>query len=511
MILSGVAILLPIFMGILGSFLHRSFKKGFLILQGLMLFLGGYLYSLKEPMEVVFGHKEAMFGVSLSMNSLSGAFLMVFSFFMVAICLYEWKEMAEDPKKLLFLFLLEGIFVAFIWSDDLFNLFVLIEAITLISSILIAIEKRAIAMQASVFYLLFNSFSIFFFLIGVIWLYYYTGHLSIPLVKEGIQGMDKEMLKVPFAFMMTSLGIKSAMFPLYTWLPRAHSVARSSVSALLSGILVKTGLYAFIKIYVLFSLSQGTQLFLWIGGITAVIGALFAIKETDMKRILAFHTVSQLGWMVAGFSMGGKGAVGGEVFFLNHALFKGGLFLCVGILAHSFGTKNIKEVKGLWNWDKKFCILFSVFLLSIMGFPLLGGYVGKTLVLKGTEGFIRWIFELGAFLTILSFWKFFSLFTGKEEVKREKPDRGKYFSLFLLASLLLVTGLFFNFHYTGFSFFPDVSSFLKWVGMFLAGYGVYRFLVKPNQIKLSKLKYEMGFETALLSAFGYFALIVIWL
>lgn len=509
MILAAGCILLPIFVGILGSFLHVSLKRTFLLLQGLFLATGIYLNFLEKPMQIVFGHREGALGVALRLDGFSGAFMAIFAIFMVMIALYEWQEMMNENKKLLFLFLLQGIFAAFLWSDDLFNMFVLIEAITLISSILIAIEKRAVAMEAAVFYLLFNTFSIFFFLIGVVWLYHYTGHLSVGPIREMLQNGDTEALKIPFALMMTALGIKSAMFPLYTWLPKAHAIARTSVSALLSGVLVKTGLYAFSKIFGLFSLPEGEILFILIGAVTAIMGALFALKETDIKRILAFHTVSQLGWVVAGFAMGPSVEKGPELFLLNHALFKGALFLVAGLLMTGYGTRDITKMKGLYRQNKMLSFLLLIFVFAITGFPLLGGYLAKSLILKGVGQrlIFKILFELAAFLTVLSFWKFIGVLGGKSA--KQMAVSKKMWALWVPAFALILNGVFLNGYYAGQALAVGLRCFIKW-GIYMgAGFLVYRFLLKPYGAKLHRFHYEMGFETAMISAFLYFSLIVL--
>jgi len=509
MIIYGLSIVMPILIGVLGSFLNKCFKKIYVVLQFYFLGLGVYLYAFNINGEFVFGHKNAALGISLMIDKFSSAFLIVFSIFMICIGLFEWEKIMEKPKKVFFIYLLEGIFVAFLWSNDLFNIFVLIEAITLISSILIVIEKKAKAMKAAVFYLLFNSFSIFLFLIGIIWLYNYTGYLSIPLVKSAISEMPKDMLKPAFALMMTSLGIKSAVFPLYTWLPRAHSVARTSVSALLSGILVKTGLYAFVKIYNMFNIEESVYIFIVIGGFTAILGAVMAIKEINIKKICAFSTVSQLGWMITGFVLMGSGKIGGELFMFNHAIFKGALFLTAGIFVYYFETKDIRKMRGILKGDFKLAIPYIIFLFAIMGFPILGGYTGKALILKavGFNYFFKVLFEFAAFLTIVCFAKlFFILFGKKAEIK--KISKKKYLALYIMAIVLIINGVYLNGLYANIGFIVTLKGLLKWFLEFAAGLFLVKFLIQPFEDKLIKINYEMGFETAMISAFAYFTLLI---
>jgi len=210
-------------------------------------------------------------------------------------------------------------------TNDLFNLFVFLELTTVLVTILIAYKKSGPSFRAAIYYLLINTLGAMFFLIGVIFLYYAYGTINIQIILANIaEHSDTNVVKLAFVFMVGGISVKAALFPVFTWLPRAHGVAQSTISALLSGLIVKAALYIFIRInnqMFLLANYQMFEVFFWIGAVTALVGVTFALSQKDLKQILAYHTISQVGIMMMGLSsIFSMSQLGGLLHIVNHAL-----------------------------------------------------------------------------------------------------------------------------------------------------------------------------------------------
>jgi multicomponent Na+:H+ antiporter subunit D len=173
--------------------------------------------------------------------------------------------------------------------------------------------------------------------------------------------------------MISGISVKSALFPLFTWLPKAHGVAYTSLSALLSGLLVKGGLYLFIRVHVYmfgYDTYNMTEVFFYIGALTALVGVVLALVQKDLKQILAHHTISQIGLMMMGLSYGyGLSFTGGLMHIINHALFKSLLFLCAGLIIYEYKTKKIYAIRGVFRSMPLTSIFLIIGMLSISGAP----------------------------------------------------------------------------------------------------------------------------------------------
>src|SRR5690554_602088 len=207
----------------------------------LILLLGYYAYELSRDPSIsviILGGWNEKFAISLRNDTLSLLFVGLTIFMWTMILFYTFKTNSKYHKYLFFLMFLEGIFLAFLQTNDLFNLFVFLELITVLITILISFKKNGPSLKAAIYYLLLNTLGAMFFLIGIIILYYTYGSINMTYLADNISTHAQEPI-IKFAYMMMIAGasVKAALFPLYTWLPRAHGVAYTSLSALLSGLL----------------------------------------------------------------------------------------------------------------------------------------------------------------------------------------------------------------------------------------------------------------------------------
>ncbi|WP_038261827.1 complex I subunit 5 family protein [Peptoclostridium litorale] len=320
-------------------------------------------------------------GVTLRNDHLSMSFAVMSVIIWWCVIVFAFYE-KYSSNYLFFILFLEGTFMGLLMSNDLFNLFVFIEIVTIISTMLITFKKDGAALKAGFYYLIFNNAGMLFYLVAFIIIYSVCGTLNLQLIKTSI-GPFKDNFSVRMAYVMitAAFGVKSAFFPVYTWLPKAHSAAPSAISALLSGLLVKSGLYEFIRLNEVFHYSSMDMPLAVLGSLTAFLGVLFALCQNDIKLILAFSTVSQIGIMFMGIGPF-KGFLysGGLLHLMNHSLLKSLLFLGAGIIISEYKNKNVMQIRGVFARLPMTSIFMIIGMLSITGMPYLNGYVGKSIV-----------------------------------------------------------------------------------------------------------------------------------
>jgi multicomponent Na+:H+ antiporter subunit D len=375
-------------------------------------------------------------GIELLVDPLMAAFVLLGPILWLFSYYYAITKWSEDAKFHFFFHFLRGTYYAFIFSNDLFNIFVLVELISLLSAVLITYKKDGFSIRAGFYYLLFNSVGMVFYLLGVMIIYQQTGSLNLTHMAAMPPG---PMLKFALALMVVAFGVKSAFFPVYNWLPKAHAAAPTSISMLLSGLLVKAGFVGLIKVFRVLGSQGFTRYMLVIGVLTAVIGFLFAVSQKDIKLILAFHTISQSGLILIGLAGEGPVFVGGLLHLFNHALFKSELFLVAGVLIGAYNTRRVDEIRGLFQTMPGMGVMMALAMLSITAFPYTNGYVSKALIAKGSYGAaMTYALHVINFGTILSFFKVSTIF--QRDTFHQKPmpvPRNKKIAIYGLGVVLL--------------------------------------------------------------------------
>ncbi len=204
-----------------------------------------------------------------------------------------------------------------------------------------------------------------------------------------------------------AFGLKAAVFPLFFWLPDSYPTARSPVTAVFAGLLTKIGVYAIIRTQTELFPNTDRTLLLWVAAFTMVVGVLGAIAQNEIKRILSFHIVSQIGYMIFGVAIGGVAAIAATIFFLIHQIpIKTSLFLVDGMVEHSSGTSRLERLSGLARRSGFLALLFLLPALSLSGIPPFSGFVAKLgLVTAGFdagEGLVVAIAIACSLLTLVS-------------------------------------------------------------------------------------------------------------
>lgn len=383
-------------------------------------------------------------GIEFRIDNLSLMFISMAVMIWWVVIIYSWHQKKTDFKFLFFLMFLEGCFFAFVQVNDFFTLFVLIEIITIISAILILYKKDGISLKAGLYYLLFNSFGMMIYLFGVALLYLKVGTLNMTIVQEFLQShdfisVDYSIIQVSFACFFVSMCVKAALFPVYDWLPRAHTAAPSHISALLSGLLVKSGIYGLIRILDIYQIDSIYPIMFYLGFFTAISGIFFAISQKDIKGILAFHTISQIGLIVMSLSGNSDiGTLGAYMHIFNHFLFKSLLFLGAGIIINEYGLRRVSEIKGIGRAHPLLTVCMFVGIFSITGAPFFVGFLSKTMIkLSMTSELHINLYRIVSVGTMISFIKFSKIFFG-EPIKQKKINRGQSTGVVILAVLCIV-------------------------------------------------------------------------
>ncbi|MGO1368680.1 MAG: complex I subunit 5 family protein [Senegalia sp. (in: firmicutes)] len=520
-------IFIPIFLGLIIYLIHNK-KANYLAFASqilmIVLFIIYYDYFVKLGRLHIFtlGLWNKSIGITLLVDNISIVFIALTIFIWSIIILYSFNKRSHEYKFLFFLLFLEGSFIALLLSNDLFNIFVILDIITILSTILIVYKKDGFAVRAGLYYLAFNSVGILFYLLGLILLYSFTGTLNMDIIKFKIEFFkDTNIIKLSYVLIMAAVGVKSALFPVYNWLPRAHSAAPSGISALLSGLLVKSGLYVFIRMNQMFNMDVLNDFFFLLGFLTGFLGVLFALSQKDIKQILAFHTISQIGIMLMGVSaMEGELLLGGILHIFNHAIFKTLLFLAAGILINRYGTRRVTEIRGVFRDSPILAIFILVGIFSITGAPLFNGYISKSIIKHGLYASsikvnMLNLLNLG---TMISFVKFSQIFFGHSKVDKI-PQKKSAISIFILAFTCVFLGLFskalmdilFDIELSYLQIF-DIGYIIDYGINLIIAFIIFKLLIEKDYKVIKKLRHiNLSFGATNIMLLSFIVIMIIWI
>lgn len=376
------------------------------------------------PIQYEIGGWSSPYGIVYVVDYLS-AFVMLFVSALGAIVLtYAPASIAQEipySKHYLFyasfLLCMTGLLGMCI-TGDLFNVFVFLEISSLASYALISLGKSRRAPLASLHYLILGTIGATFFLIGIGLLYQMTGTLNMADIASKVNTTDgPRTTLVAFAFMTVGLCIKMAVFPLHTWLPNAYTYAPSAVTSFIAATATKVSVYAFIRlVFGIFTpqfafeqlpLDQALMIFALIG---IFVASTAAIYQTNIKRLLAFSSVAQIGYMLLGISMNSMdGLSAGIVHMFNHAIIKGGLFMVVGCFALRIGSVYIDDLKGAGKTMPFTSFAWAVGGLGLIGVPVTAGFVSKWMLLTSALQNNWWpvaiLMLLSSLLAVVYIWR----------------------------------------------------------------------------------------------------------
>lgn len=335
-------------------------------------------------------------GIAFVMGSYGCSLATLAALLTTLALIFSWKYMDGGgghyhPLMLVFLAAMSGFAV----SGDLFNLFVFFELMSTAAFALCGLKTREPAPLAGAFnFAVTNTVAAFLMLTGIALLYSVTGALNLAQIGTALAGRHDRLVIAAFAFLMTAFLVKAAAFPFHFWLPDAHAVSPTPVCVLFSGIMVQLGLFGAMRVYatVFQGCFAGTRipwLFVTIGAVTALWGAMMCFAEHHLKRLLAFSTISHTGLMTMAFGLWTKAALAGIfVYLVAHGLVKAGLFFCAGILLHRFETMSEPALFGKGRklrWTAPLWFLGGLGLAAAPGFALMAGETRVSDVAPWTE------------------------------------------------------------------------------------------------------------------------------
>lgn len=327
-------------------------------------------------------------GIDLRLDPLASLMLMVVSVVALAAGVYSidyMRRYTDRPRfYVLFLLLVAGM-IGVVLAGDLFNLYVFMEVAAVASYGLVAFGCEQEELEASFKYAVMGSLASSFILIGIALIYGTTGTLNMTHIASQIAEFG---LGSPLAFALALLicgfSLKAALVPFHAWLPDAHPAAPAPVSALLSGVLIKViGLYVLARlIFNVFGADDDVLGALrWLGVVSMVVGGMLAIGQWDIKRLFAYSSISQIGYVAVGFGLGTPlGIVGALYHLANHALFKSLLFLNAGAMEYAAGSRDLKQLGGLNRTLPVTAATSLVASMSIAGIPPLNGFWSKLII-----------------------------------------------------------------------------------------------------------------------------------
>jgi len=397
-------LVLPFLTAVLAFLLRAGPAGRWIGVAGNVLLLGAAAFLMVRVLDqgviaAQMGTWPAPFGITLVADYLSAVMVVITAITALAVSVYALSDIDRRAEHLgyhaLFNVLIGGVTGAFL-TGDLFNLYVWFEVMLISSFGLLILGGRPEQIDGGVKYVALNLISTILFLSGIGLLYGMTGTLNMADLAQSVAQVENQGLVTVVAMtFMIAFGVKAALFPLFFWLPAAYHTPAFSVSAVFAGLLTKVGVYALIRMFTLVftgDIGFTHEILLWVAAFTMVTGVLGAAAQNDMRKILSFHIVSQIGYMILGLALYTPLAVAGAVFYLvHHIVVKANLFLIAGIGAKIAGSTDLARIGGLYKSAPLLAVLFLIPAFSLAGFPPLSGFWAKYILVAAALEVQGWV------------------------------------------------------------------------------------------------------------------------
>ena len=332
----------------------------------------------------------APFGITMVADLFSAILVVLTGVLAVAIVLYSTATIDGARERFAYypltMVLLAGVTGTFL-TGDLFNLYVWFEVLLIASFVLLALGGERAQLEGALKYVALNLIASATLLVTIGVIYGLTGTVNLADLSLRFSEVEPDALVAAVAAMMLiAFGIKAALVPLYFWLPASYHTPPVAVSALFSGLLTKVGIYALVRVFTLLFAEQAADfqpLLLVVAALTMIIGVLGAVAQHEMRRLLSFHIISQIGYLVMGLALFTVSAMAGLIFFLVHvALAKSTLFLVAGSVKHLTGSFELARTGGLWVLKPGLAVLFGIAAMSLAGIPPFSGFLAKLALIE---------------------------------------------------------------------------------------------------------------------------------
>jgi multicomponent Na+:H+ antiporter subunit D len=411
-------------------------------------------------------------GIEYVVDHLSAFILVILSFISLVVAVYSKRSIEQElPEKIpqfytIFTLLVMGL-LGITVTGDLFNLYVMLEIASLTTYALIAAGEDG-APVAGFNYLIMGTIGACFYLLGVGHLYILTGSLNMADLSQILPKLyHSKVVLVAFAFFMVGLAIKMALFPLHVWLSDAYTYAPSTVSAFAAATMTKVGAYVMIRImftvfkpYFSVDLISATAILGWVAAAAVIFGCILAIAQSDLKRMLSYVLIAEVGYIVMGISLANRaGLTGAILHILNDAFMMACLFSVAGAVVYKVGTRNIRCFGGLHRKMPFTMAAFTIAGLSVIGIPPTCGFFSKWYLILGAIDAQKWIFAavllFSSLLTAVVFFRVIETIYFKpseavharnggshEEIVRDEVPLSMLIPIFVLVAGILVLGVF---------------------------------------------------------------------
>jgi len=363
------------------------------------------------------------------------------------------KEGATERYHILYLLLLTGA-TGVVLTGDIFNLFVFFEILCISSYALVAYLRERSGIESAVKYLIQGAVGSSLLLIGIGLLYGQFGTLNMADIAGKIASASPIFLFVPMVLLITGLGVEAAIFPLNAWLPDAHSSAPSSVSAILSGIAIEVGLYAVVRVvFTIFGASGILPFLALLGILTLLVGEMCAFSQNNIKRMLAYSSIGQIGLILFALAIGTSyGVTGGLFQLVSHTLSKALLFLAAGYMIYRAGSMEISALEGMGRKMPLTCLAFTIGTFSLVGLPPFIGFPSKFLIVRAAlatkETFLFVLIGFALLATVIEGAYFFRVIQvlyfkgGKINPGSKEAPVAALIPMFIFVLLILLVGIY---------------------------------------------------------------------
>lgn len=412
------------------------------------------------PQAIAIGNWPAPFGIILVADLFSALMVLICTIINTVIVVYASSDL-KHKKSFSFYYIFMSVLIAGIngafLTGDIFNLYVWFEVMLIASFGLMILDATKEQVNGAVKYVILNLISTVTFLLAIGLLYGATGTLNIADLNAKVALIPNNEANIIALLFLFSFSIKSALFPLFAWLPASYHTLPNAIVALFAALLTKVGVYALIRIFTMvfpLTMTDWQEIFIWVAGLTMLIGVLGAASQFSIKRILSFHIISQIGYMIMGLALFTPLALTAAIFYiLHHIIVKANLFLIGGFLERKYHSDKLSRLGSAYRNLPWLAGFFLIAAFSLSGFPPLSGFWGKFLVIKASIQSEYYILAGTALfvglLTVFSMTKIWNAAFWKKKPESDLPDESLtkvdrlcyYIPILSLVVITLIIGL----------------------------------------------------------------------
>ncbi|MCD6116743.1 hypothetical protein J7K93_07000 [bacterium] len=416
------------------------------------------------PQIAVIGNWKPPFGINLYISALSLSFACIVYFVGLVISFYSIgiKDKSYDDKLSLVMLLVAGSAGAIIMTGDLFNMFVFIEILSIGTAILVASRDKGISYKGALKYMIFGAIGSSMLLFAIGFIYATLGTLNFAEIALRFHEINPTLASFIVLMFAGGVFVEAELFPFNLWVPDSYEGSAPHIDAILSGIVSTAGIYAIMRVFltvfgidvadkiIVFGKLNFNNILIAIGVITTIIGEFSALTQKDIKKVLAFSSMAQMGIIAFAIGVGSQNSITGGVFHLfNHAISKGLLFLTSAMIIRKIGSSNIDDMEGFGRYNKFIAIFFAIGAFGIIGIPFFNGFWSKMYIVQAAVksagiSYLAISLILGAAL-IEVFYYFriiFKLFVDKKVAVKNRIHPFAYISVITFAIIVIAVGVY---------------------------------------------------------------------